>query len=692
MRRLVGVLLFALLLPVSARQNGATVSGDALGAWTPLPIAGAPSPRRLQTAVWTGDAMIVWGGSGCNHTFCGDGASYTPATNAWMPISAVGAPSPRYGQSAIWIGTEMLLWGGTGQAGLFLGDGAAYNPTLDTWRPISAVGAPSSRSGQAAVWTGTEMLIWGGSGPAGPYDIGPLGDGAAYNPVTDTWRPLPAAGAPTPRDSPSALDTRGQGTQMLLWGGYHNGPLADGAAFNTPSQSWQPLPSSGAPSPRGGQVAVAALNSISPTGMIIWGGRASSGTPLNDGAEYDLSGAWLPLPTADAPSPRSGATGVWTGKTLLVWGGSGVNFQPLGDGGTYNPVARAWQPMPTIDAPGPRAQQSAVWTGQQMLIWGGATNDPINPTDLGDGAAYTPPSSAYVPRSPQLDGKIEAVWPHDAAGNYQRVDQAPLANIRVYLFGHDTRHPFCQDVPVDMLMARNNDPVQLVGISSGPPQRITEGAVTFLAWEFNNVDVAAARNPANRLYFTVGERVTTGYSGGVGAHVPITAPVSPNIWSHAVNALTDFPRQDTPTGVVPLPQVGGYPAVDLRIEIVWPHGNAPVAQARQVNVTAMAFLHGTSLSVAPDYPQPLLLERALNSAPLQPVILGRKRLVTAHGLTYPVWDFNDIDVSAARDPQDRYFFQVQEEFNADIRSNIWTHGTDGRTIFPAPDVPDRSCP
>jgi hypothetical protein len=270
--------------------------------------------------------------------------------------------------------------------------------------------------------------------------------------------------------------------------------------------------------------------------------------------------------------------------------------------------------------------------------------------------------------------------------------RAPLANIRVFLFYHDTRHPFCQAVTVDLLVAQNNDPSQPAPGISGLPRRVNEGGVSFLAWEFNNVDVAAARNPANRLYVTVSEGVTLGYTSGVGGHVPIVAQVSPNVWSHAAEALTHFPRQDTPTGVAPLPPFAVYPAVDVRIEIVWPHGNASVARARQVNVTAMAFLHGTSLSVAPDYPQPLLLERALNTAPLQPVLLGRKRLVTANGLTYPVWDFNDIAVSAARDPQNRYFFQVQEGYNAATRSNVWVHGIDGRTIFPAPDVPDRSCP
>ncbi|MEZ5231368.1 MAG: kelch repeat-containing protein [Acidimicrobiales bacterium] len=49
----------------------------------------------------------------------------------------------------------------------------------------------AGRSGAAVVWTGDELLIWGGY----VYDgrERPLDDGAAYDPITDSWRTLPAA-------------------------------------------------------------------------------------------------------------------------------------------------------------------------------------------------------------------------------------------------------------------------------------------------------------------------------------------------------------------------------------------------------------------------------------------------------------------------------------------------------------------
>lgn len=61
------------------------------------------------------------------------------------------------------------------------------------WRTVAA--APlSGRFLPAAAWTGTEMLVWGGAGCQGACSgpgIRAHADGAAYDPTTDTWRPLP---------------------------------------------------------------------------------------------------------------------------------------------------------------------------------------------------------------------------------------------------------------------------------------------------------------------------------------------------------------------------------------------------------------------------------------------------------------------------------------------------------------------
>ena len=197
--------------------TGNTPNGDlgdgaaynpAANTWRPLPAAGAPRPGSGQAAVWTGTEMLVWSGTP------NKAVAYDPVTNGWRSLPTVGAPSPRGGASVVWTGTEMLVWGG-GDASGYRNDGAAYNPTTDAWRPLPTDGAPSPRSGQTAVWTGTEMLIWGGVSCPDQHALGFCGDGAAYNPATNTWRPLANQNAPRPRDEHTAVWT---GSQMLIWG------------------------------------------------------------------------------------------------------------------------------------------------------------------------------------------------------------------------------------------------------------------------------------------------------------------------------------------------------------------------------------------------------------------------------------------------------------------------------------------
>lgn len=264
---------------------------------------GAPSPREGQVAVWTGSAMLVWGGLGAARPGqqmqdLGDGASYDVSANVWAPLRLATALSPRHGATGVWAGRELLVWGGHDAAGV-LGDGAAYRPLDGTWRPPTARAASSARYLHTAVWDGQDMLVWGGMG--GRYGLAALGDGARYDPVADAWSELPADGAPAPRDGHTTVWT---GAAMLVWGGVGERLYGDGAAFDPAAGRWPPLPTAGAPSPRAGHSAVW-------TGrmMMIWGGSHQSGRswlPLGDGAAFG------PAPSADARAaalPRAGGGG-----------------------------------------------------------------------------------------------------------------------------------------------------------------------------------------------------------------------------------------------------------------------------------------------------------------------------------------------------------------------------------------------
>src|SRR5438094_10665325 len=78
----------------------------------------APSGRIEQTAVWTGSEMIVWGGycyDGSPH-YLNTGGRYNPDTDSWTPTSTANAPSSRTWHTAVWTGNEMSVWGGSGSS------------------------------------------------------------------------------------------------------------------------------------------------------------------------------------------------------------------------------------------------------------------------------------------------------------------------------------------------------------------------------------------------------------------------------------------------------------------------------------------------------------------------------------------------------------------------------------------------
>jgi N-acetylneuraminic acid mutarotase len=257
--------------------------------WRALPPA--PEEGNVLSAVWTGNEMIVWGnyvdeGYGVP-PYTVQGAAYDPAANRWRLIADLPLPD-RIGYSTEWTGEELILWGGTSfrhpayeqLVTDYPLEVAAYDPARDAWRVRAAAPLPS-RSWHASVWTGTELIVWGGENESG-Y----LSDGAAYDPVTDTWRPISAAPLGARYDSTSMWT----GRWMIVWGGTNNsGDLSDGAAYDPVTDSWRQL----APAPLEGRRGHSAV--WTGAEMIIWGGHTlDASVPefvyFNDGAAYTPSG------------------------------------------------------------------------------------------------------------------------------------------------------------------------------------------------------------------------------------------------------------------------------------------------------------------------------------------------------------------------------------------------------------------
>ena len=189
-------------------------------------------------------------------------------------------------------------------------------------------------------------------------------------------------------------------------------------------------------------------------------------------------------------------------------------------------------------------------------------------------------------------------------------------------------------------------------------------------------------------------------------------------------------------------QVQPLPTTNLasRIEMVWPMNSAAVEDATTANVSAQFLLPGTSSSVPCRYdpdnvelwawrhyedppraaPAPTPTGTALVPTPgpstagsasatptatpvrgvdkhePDPVLLGKgtKRFVTQNGLTYPVWDFNNIDVSYAKTATKDHWLELFVIVNGDIKMapEPWIYGGDNNKDWQAPrQLPTESC-
>jgi hypothetical protein len=296
----------------------------------------APSPRRIHSAVWAANRMIVWGGSASPDQQYDDGALYDPVTNTWTgTTSMVGAPTARQFHTAVWTGAEMIVWGGWSNQTSYVATGAKYFP--DGWLgATSTVNAPERREAHSAVWTGSEMIIWGG------YIDPERNTGARYDPTTDAWTGATSlVNAPEVRQEHVGVWT---GSRMMVWGGRHT-------TSNFPF-----------------------------------------GNDLNTGAFYDpVTDSWTgETSMTGALEPRVNPSVVWTGKEVIVWGGynqdaGGIYYNT---GKRFNPVTNTWlKPLPTTGAPSPRLRHRAVWTGTKMIVWGGEGPEGA----LNTGAIYQPP-------------------------------------------------------------------------------------------------------------------------------------------------------------------------------------------------------------------------------------------------------------------------------------------------------------
>lgn len=337
-------------------------------------------------AVWTGEEMIVWGGSVLDDSFESfyprTGGAYDPASDSWRKISAAPIPGG-VGYSALWTEEEMILWGNPARRGdRSRNYGAAYDPTRDTWRRIRS-GPLAGRAAHLAVWTGEEMIVWGGYLTAAKresYD----GMGAAYNPKEDSWRTLPRGPLPAGYDAIGAWTGREVLAMASPMGiAEEDYPkFAEFAAYDPNGNSWRSLPRPPHVTWVSPPVAFldGKLNVLSLGGTVDGGETDNYGRDYETGGIYDYEkGRW----SSHAAPPR---------RPNQSWEQTAMEDEIVIDGLAYRPATDTWRVLPKFPLR-EREFPVVVWTGRELIVWGGAertVGDP--PPPLADGAAYSPPN------------------------------------------------------------------------------------------------------------------------------------------------------------------------------------------------------------------------------------------------------------------------------------------------------------
>ncbi|MBI4405980.1 MAG: hypothetical protein HY537_17605 [Deltaproteobacteria bacterium] len=356
--------------------------GLAAGKWRPISREGAPSPRYSPVMLWTGHELFVWGGGNSSGYFA-SGALYNPVTDTWKPINSEGAPAIRRKYHGVWTGTEVILWDGIW--------GKRYNPLTDQWKEMNRVNAPSDRTEFSMVWTGTRLIVVGGFG----HDVS-LKTCGSYDPIADRWFAI--APLPEPRQNVVTVWT---GSRLLAWGGglwkkdrsgYEVGFYNTGHTYDPVKDEWKAISKVGVPIAREDATGIWTGKEL-----VVWGGLTVHLLEddlwlewLNTGGIYNpKKDKWRATSTRNAPSGRKWHTMQWTGEKVIVWGGSHNNMT-TNDGGIFDPVSNSWMKIPSsIDSPSNRVLASSAWTGKEFIVWGGMSWDQRYGA-LNDGGIYTP--------------------------------------------------------------------------------------------------------------------------------------------------------------------------------------------------------------------------------------------------------------------------------------------------------------
>ena len=216
---------------------------------------------------------------------------------------------------------------------------------------------PEVREGAAFLWTGTEFIAWGGCAPTFSDACDPTADGFAFDPVNRSWERIPKA--PLAATLADAIWT---GEEAIFL--HPVNERLGGQAYDPRSGEWREITIA----PIG--IRDGSIEVWTGSELIVWGGGEPGDPASRRGAAYDPStDTWRPIP--QAPLGLNLASGMWTGRELLVFGSlldsRNIAATRTSVGAAYDPDADSWRELPPSRL-SPQAT-SAVWLDGRMLAW-----------------------------------------------------------------------------------------------------------------------------------------------------------------------------------------------------------------------------------------------------------------------------------------------------------------------------------
>lgn len=287
-----------------------------------------------------------------------------PVGGTWEELAPMPL-SPRWMPLAVWTGEEVLVAGGgvdtpcppgadCVEADEMARDGAAYDPDTNSWRPIADAPVDLGYWFRAAV-VGDTVVVFDGDERWWTYDV-----------AADSWRPLPG---PERRVVDTGVLAQRDGEVLVL--------SASGRVqvLHVATREWSELPPSTLDPDLDRGSVVATDDAVLVSGSqdaVDWDGD----TPLFTIVERWDGTSWTRYPTTRQVGPFTH----WSGERLVhldIQVASGLTGDPP-FGGVLDPATGQWSPLPNApdpERPGPRGWGPVAAAGPLVAGWGYVYDD-----------------------------------------------------------------------------------------------------------------------------------------------------------------------------------------------------------------------------------------------------------------------------------------------------------------------------